>query len=127
VQACIVAELKARGYTHVVMGPLVDSDGYHGIWQPNDWRGANFERFLDALQMFWDAGLAPVVFISPDGWTYEQNVDAFTAAAAAAARATADPHRGAAWMGTGALRLVVLHLGAVRPVDAARRCRTRSS
>lgn len=78
VQNCIIAELRARGYTHVVMGPLVDSDGYHGIWQPNDWRGANFDRFLDALQKFWDAGLAPIVFISPDGWTYEQNVEAFT-------------------------------------------------
>jgi hypothetical protein len=78
VQACIVAELKARGYTHVVMGPLVDSDGYHGIWPPNDWRGANFDRFLDALQMFWDAGLAPVVFIHPDGWTFEQTRDELT-------------------------------------------------
>lgn len=72
VQDCIIAELKARGYTHVVMGPLVDSDGYHGIWQPNDWRGANFERFLDAAQKFWDKGLAPVVFIKPDNWPLVQ-------------------------------------------------------
>lgn len=71
-QDCIIAELKARGYTHVVMGPLVDSDGYHGIWQPNDWRGANFERFLDAVQKFYDNGLAVVVFIKPDGWSLEQ-------------------------------------------------------
>jgi hypothetical protein len=54
-QDCIIGELKRRGYTHVVMGPLVDSDGYHGTWQPNDWRGANFDRFLDAVQKFWDA------------------------------------------------------------------------
>lgn len=72
VQDCIIAELKARGYTHVVMGPLVDSDGYHGIWQPNDWRGTNFERFLDAVQKFWDNGLAPVVFIKPDNWPLAQ-------------------------------------------------------
>lgn len=78
-QACIIAELKARGYTHVVMGPLVDSDGYHGIWQPNDWRGANFDRFLDAVQRFYDNGLAVVVFISPDGWSLEQNQAEFTA------------------------------------------------
>jgi hypothetical protein len=78
-QDCIIAELKARGYTHVVMGPLVDSDGYHGIWQPNDWRGANFERFLDAHQKFYDAGLAVVTFGKPDGWPLEQLQDAFTA------------------------------------------------
>lgn len=71
-QECIVAELRARGYTHAVVGPLVDSDGYHGIWTPNDWRGANWERFLDTLQFLWDHGLTPVVFIHPDNWTLEQ-------------------------------------------------------
>ena len=78
-QDCIIAELKARGYTHVVMGPLVDSDGYHGLWQPNDWRGANFERFLDAHQKFYDAGLKVVTFGSPDNWTLAQNKSEFTA------------------------------------------------
>jgi hypothetical protein len=71
-QNCLIQELKRRGYTHVVMGPLVDSDGYHGVWQPNDWRGSNFDRFLDAVQLFWDNGLAPVVFIHPDGWSLDQ-------------------------------------------------------
>lgn len=71
-QWCIVHELKARGYTHVVMGPLVDSDGYHGVWTPNDWRGARFQQFLDAEQMFWDAGLKVVTFIHPDGWSLDQ-------------------------------------------------------
>lgn len=71
-QGCIIAELKARGYTHVVMGPLVDSDGYHGIWTPNDWRGEHFERFLDAIQKFYDAGLKVVVFGKPDGWSLDQ-------------------------------------------------------
>lgn len=75
----IIAELKARGYTHVVLGPLVDSDGYHGIYQPNDWRGARWDEFLDIAQQFWDNGLAPVVFISPDGWSLEQNKAEFTA------------------------------------------------
>jgi hypothetical protein len=77
-QDCIIAELVARGYTHVVMGPLVDSDGYHGMWAANDWRGANFSRFLDAAQKFWNGGLAPLVFISPDNWTLEQNIAEFT-------------------------------------------------
>ncbi len=77
-QLCIIEALKARGYTHVVMGPLVDSDGYHGIWTPNDWRGANFDRFLDAIQQFWDHGLATIVFIHPDGWSFEQTRDELT-------------------------------------------------
>lgn len=77
-QDCIIKELKSRGYTHVVLGPLVDSDGYHGMWPPRDWRGANFNEFLDLVEKFWDNNLAPVVFIHPDGWTFEQTRDEFT-------------------------------------------------
>lgn len=77
-QTCIMEELQARGYTHVVMGPLVDSDGYHGMWQPTDWRGENFSRFLDAIQNFEDHHLHVVVFIHPDGWTFEQTRDELT-------------------------------------------------
>ncbi len=77
-QGCIINELKSRGYTHVVMGPLVDSDGYHGVWTPNDWRGGNFQRFLDAEQMFWDAGLKVVTFIHPDGWSLDQTKSELT-------------------------------------------------
>ena len=77
-QIRILAALKARGYTHVVVGPLVDSDGYHGQYRPHDWRGAEFDRFLDELQTFWDNGLAPIVFIHPDGWTFERTRDEFT-------------------------------------------------
>jgi hypothetical protein len=83
---CIVAELKARGYTHVVMGPIVDSDGYHGQYAPHDWHwedaahvnGDNFDRFLDLVQFFYDHQLIPVVFLHPDGWSFEQTRDAFT-------------------------------------------------
>lgn len=71
-QAATLRCLRSAGYTHVVAGPIVDSDGYHGQYTPRDWRGAAFEQFLDVLQTFWDAGLAPVVFIHPDGWTFEQ-------------------------------------------------------
>lgn len=77
-QACGIAMLKRRGYMHVVVGPIVDSDGYHGVWTPNDWRGANFNRFLDALQKFWDNGLTPVVFGHPDGWSLEQTKNELT-------------------------------------------------
>lgn len=68
-----LAVLKARGYTHVVVGPMVDSDGYHGLWPAHDWT-QNFEAFLDVLQLFWDNGLAPICFIHPDNWTYEQTI-----------------------------------------------------
>lgn len=78
VQDAIIAELKDRGYTHVVMGPLVDSDGYHGIWQPNDWRGENFSKFLDAIAKFYKNGLKVVVFGKPDGWTFETTRNEFT-------------------------------------------------
>lgn len=78
VQDKIIDEILARGYTHVVMGPLVDSDGYHGIWQPNDWRGENFSKFLDAIQKFYNRGLKVVVFGHPDGWSYEQTVAELT-------------------------------------------------
>lgn len=77
-QDCGIAMLKARGYTHVVMGPLVDSDGYHGVWVPRDWRGLAFQEFLDVAQKFWDNGLTPVVFIHPDGWTLERDKSEFT-------------------------------------------------
>lgn len=67
-KARIVEALKGRGYTHVVMGPVVDSDGYHGCYPPRDWSDA-FDEWLDLMQYFWDHGLAPVVFIKPDNWT----------------------------------------------------------
>ena len=68
----IVENLVSLGYTHAVVGPLVDSDGYHGVWTPNDWRGARFAEFLDMCQFLWDHGLAPVVFITPDNWSLER-------------------------------------------------------
>lgn len=71
-QRRIIATLQARGYTHVVLGPIVDSDGYHGQYEARDWRGPAFEQFLDVVQLFWDHGLAPVIFIHPDGWALEQ-------------------------------------------------------
>jgi hypothetical protein len=77
-RARIITALKARGYTHVVAGPLVDTGGYHGQFHPHDWRGAEFARFLDQLQTFWDNGLTPVVFIHPDGWTFERTRDELT-------------------------------------------------
>jgi len=73
-------------YTHVVIGPIVDSDGYHGQYAPHDWRwedpahanGDNFEKFLDIAQTFYDAGLVPIVFLHPDGWTVDQTISTLT-------------------------------------------------
>lgn len=70
-QARILVWEHEHGYTHVVVGPIVDSDGYHGIYTPNDWRG-KFEEFLDILQTFYDHGLIPVIFIHPDNWTLDE-------------------------------------------------------
>jgi len=67
------------GYTHVVVGPLVDSDGYHGQYTPRDWRGANFQALLDVLQTLWDGvdghHFVPIVFLHPDGWSFAQTRD----------------------------------------------------
>lgn len=70
-QLAIVNCLTAQGYTHAVIGPIVDSDGYHGQFTPRDWR-QNFDAFLDVAQFLYDHGLIPVIFIHPDGWSFEQ-------------------------------------------------------
>jgi hypothetical protein len=67
----IVKDLAGRGYKNAVVGPIVDSDGYHGVWTPNDWR-TKFDQFLDMHEFLWDNGLNPITFIHPDGWTLEQ-------------------------------------------------------
>ncbi len=70
-QLRLISEYKSRGYTHVVIGPIVDSDGYHGQYCVNDWR-TQFDRFLDLLELFWTNGLVPIVFLHPDNWTFDQ-------------------------------------------------------
>jgi hypothetical protein len=77
-QDCMLKEMRRRGYTHTAVGPLVDSDGYHGIWTANDWRGGRWDGFLDMLQTMWDAGIAPIVFIHPDNWSFDQTRDQLT-------------------------------------------------
>lgn len=73
----IVENLRSLGYTHAVVGPFVDSDGYHGIWSPNDWR-QKWDQFLDMHQFLWDHGLAPVTYGKPDAWTVEQMMSEMT-------------------------------------------------
>lgn len=85
-QLAIVNCLRSRGFTHVVMGPIVDAGGYHGQYAPHDWHwedaahltGDNFDKFLDIAQYFWDHQLTPIVFVHPDGWTLDETTSAFT-------------------------------------------------
>lgn len=74
---------SARRYTHAVTGPVVGTDCYHGMWdchnpdQPGmmPYDGvptqAQWDFYLDCIQEMWDAGIAPVHFAHPDGWSFE--------------------------------------------------------
>ena len=65
-----VAALRARGYTHIAVGPLTGDDCYHGVYSPcrNDLTEEARDRFLDFVQRLWDEGLAPVYRHKPDNW-----------------------------------------------------------
>lgn len=62
--------LRARGYTHVDMGPFIDP-GYHGQYPPVDFR-TNADFVLTLIENWWAAGFAVVSFIGPDNWTTAQ-------------------------------------------------------
>lgn len=63
----------SRGYTHAVTGPMVDPDGYHGLYptQPTVPTQAQWDHYLDCMQEWWDAGIIPIHFVHPDNWTLE--------------------------------------------------------
>lgn len=65
-----VAALRARGYTHIAVGPLTGDDCYHGVYSPcrNELTEEARDRFLDFVQRLWDSGLAPVYRHKPDNW-----------------------------------------------------------
>lgn len=63
-QDVMIAVWRSRGYTHVVMGPIVDA-GYHGQLPSVDWR-TDFHVYLDAAQKLETAGFRVVHFIRPD-------------------------------------------------------------
>lgn len=68
---CVYQLWKERGYTHGPIGPFIDP-GYHGQTPPIDLRADGGAAVADLMQEVYDAGLIPVVFITPDGWTVEQ-------------------------------------------------------
>lgn len=73
----IVKHFRDLGYTHCVSGISIGGTGYHQYWEAPDYR-QKFDEFLDQLQFMWDNGLAPIVFIHPDNWTFEQTAAEFT-------------------------------------------------
>jgi hypothetical protein len=66
---------KARGYTHSVTGPITGNTCYHNLYPCR--RGhpsqEHWDAYLDRLQEQWDAGVIPIYFAHPDGWTLPAN------------------------------------------------------
>jgi hypothetical protein len=68
----ILAAYKTRGYTHGPAGPFIDP-GYHDLWPGVDFRDpAQLARVEAAIEKIYAAGITPVIFITPDGWTVDQ-------------------------------------------------------
>lgn len=79
-RAKMIQIYKSRNYTHAVTGPMIDTGGYHGQFptQPTMPTDQFLHQYLDCMQEWWNAGIYPVHFIHPDGWTFEQTRDQFT-------------------------------------------------
>lgn len=74
----ILTNLRNLGYTHCVASMTIGGTGYHNYWPGVLDVRTQMDEFLDMLQMMWDYGLAPIVFIHPDNWTFEQTAETFT-------------------------------------------------
>jgi hypothetical protein len=72
-QRQMIATYKSHGYTHNAFGPP-NAQSYHGQYPDTDFTTSPqaFDKWLDWVQMFWDVGLKPVVFLHPDGATLDQ-------------------------------------------------------
>lgn len=75
-RALMLKNYKAQGYTHAVTGPMIDPGGYHGQYPsyPGPLTQGHWDHYLDAMQEWWDAGIAPVHFAVTDDPTV--NIDA---------------------------------------------------
>jgi type VI secretion system secreted protein VgrG len=73
IQQQMIDTYKSHGYTHCCIGPI-NAQSYHGMYPDQNFEGANFDKFLDVLQMFWNNGLIPIVFMHPDNGTFNQTV-----------------------------------------------------
>lgn len=58
------AAYRAPGYTHWIMGPMVQK-GYHGRYPDTDWR-SNPNGYFDRVEEVWRAGFIPPQFTVPD-------------------------------------------------------------
>lgn len=68
-QALALSAYTAAKYTHACTGPLIDVDGYHGIYPTQGMPSpADVDRYVGFMQSWWDAGIIPVHFVHPDGW-----------------------------------------------------------
>lgn len=70
---------KGLGYKTCCFGPPQDPS-YRDQYPTRDWTVSptEFERWLDWVQLFWDEGLTPIIFLHGDGETFEQTRDRFT-------------------------------------------------
>jgi hypothetical protein len=73
-QQNMLATYKALGYTHVAFGPPCAAS-YHGQYPDTNFITSPemFDVWLDWLQMFYDHGLIPVVFLHKDGASFEES------------------------------------------------------
>ena len=64
---------KKAGYTHAVTGPIIDPGGYHGHYPSQTIINQQiWDTYLDAMEEWHLAGLTPIHFVHPDGWSLEQ-------------------------------------------------------
>ena len=74
IQQQMMDKYKSHGYTHCCIGPI-NAQSYRNQWPDQSFTTPEtFEKFLDVLQMFWNNGLMPVVFMHPDNGTFAQTV-----------------------------------------------------
>lgn len=66
-----VERWKALGYTHCVIGPLIDETGYHGTVPATDFR-RDTAGYLARIERIWAAGIIPVLYLATDNWTLER-------------------------------------------------------
>lgn len=80
-QLRILEAYLERSYTHAVTGPITGNDCYHGLYPcrtdlPSQ---AEWDRYLDELQEWWDRGIIPVYFAKPDGLDEPEQMGALDA------------------------------------------------
>ena len=78
-QKAMIATYKSHGYTHCCFGPA-NAASYHGQYPDTDFSSSpeKFDKWLDWVQMFWDNGLQPVLFIHEDNATLDETIAKYT-------------------------------------------------